>query len=428
MGKLAVGTVVAKNYLPFARVLATSFRERHPAIPFFVLLVDEVDGYFDPVREPFSMLSLRDLNIPQLDRFCFHYSRAPLIVATKPFLLDHLLNHGFSSVIFFDADILILGELDSLFAVVQEHSIVLTPHLLAPLSAAGCEARELNILLSGTYNGGFIGVSESGSTRSFLAWWQDRVFEHCCHAVAAGMHYDQRWLDLVPVYFEDVHILRDPTYNVAYWGLPERNVHVPENLLPVDTQPCRFFHFSGFDPEQPPAVTRYSPRLTMGNVGPAVSLFDRYANLLDAAGFYVCKHWPFAYSFFDNGAAIPQIARRIYRNLGDSVARFGDPFQAGGSDSFFRWLNHPIDTGADPSLTVTNLWMAVYGQRSDVQVAFPNLLTEHRAAFVTWAGSFGVKEMNVPRDFVPTEWKLRQNSETLATQLDHRPKPADDFL
>ena len=403
MGKLAVGTVVAKNYLPFARVLATSFRERHPTIPFFVVLVDEVDGHFDPVREPFSMLSLRDLNIPQLDRFCFHYSRQPLIVATKPFLLDHLLNQGFSSVIFLDADILILGELDPLFAVAQEHSIVLTPHLLAPLSAPGREARELNILLSGTYNGGFIGVSESGSTRSFLAWWQDRVYEHCCHAVAAGMHYDQRWLDLVPVYFEDVHILRDPTYNVAYWGLPERNVHVPENLLPVDTQPCRFFHFSGFDPEQPPAVTRYSPRLTMGNVGPAVSLFDHYAKLLNAAGYPQAKTWPYAYNYFDNGVRIPRVARQLYQTL-SARTRFGDPRRTDASESYFNWLNEPVDSCPDPSLTITQLWRGIYGVRSDLQQAFPDVAGTDRRDFIEWAMTFGVHEMNVSERFVPSEW------------------------
>ena len=48
MSALACGTIVAKSYLSFARVLAASFRRYHPAIPFFVLLADEVDGYFEP--------------------------------------------------------------------------------------------------------------------------------------------------------------------------------------------------------------------------------------------------------------------------------------------------------------------------------------------------------------------------------------------
>lgn len=410
MPRLAVGTVVAKNYLPFARVLADSLRQRHPDIPFFVVLADEVDGYFDPAREAFFMLSLRDLNIPQLDRFCFHYSRQPLVVATKSFLLDHLLNQGFSSAIFLDADILILGNLDRLFAVVQKHNIVLTPHLLAPLAAAGREARELNILLSGTYNGGFIGLSESASARAFLTWWQDRLYEHCLHAVASGMHYDQRWLDLVPVYFEDVHILRDPTYNVAYWGLPERNAHLPEDLSSVDIEPCRFFHFSGFDPEQRPAVTRYSARLTMANVGPAVSLFDHYAKLLDTAGYLEAKTWPYAYNYFDNGVRIPRVARQLYQNLGNARARFGDARRAGPSDSYFEWLNQPIDSCPDLSLTITQLWHGIYRLRLDVQRAFPDVLGANRLGFIEWAVAFGVHEMNVSESFVPSEWRVARQT------------------
>jgi hypothetical protein len=405
MGTLAVGTVVAKNYVPFARVLAESFRRHHPEISFFVVLADEVDEYFDPTAEPFSMLTLRDLGIPDLKRFCFHYSRQQVVVATKAYLLSHLLDRGFASAVFLDADILILGNLDPLFRIIEKHAILLTPHLLAPLAGEERAARELNILLSGTYNGGFLGVSDTKSARLFLAWWQDRLREHCCHAVARGMHYDQRWLDLVPVYFEGVHILRDPTYNVAYWSLPERNVQVPDNLLAAGAGPCRFFHFSGFDPEQAPAVSRYSPRLTMGNVGPAVSLFDHYATLLSAAGYQTAKDWRYAYGCFDNGVAIPDAARQLYRDLGDVAERFGDPLRAEGNDSYFRWLNEPVGSASDPSLMLTHLWRAIYDQRPDLQIAIPDALNVNRREFIKWATSFGIKELGIHESLVPAGWR-----------------------
>jgi hypothetical protein len=404
MAKLAVGTVVAKNYLPFARVLADSFRHYHPDVPFFVVLADRVDGYFDPAAESFHMLLLDDLAIPNLTRFCFHYTRHQVVVAAKSHLLSYLLDQGFASAIFLDADILVLGNLDPLFAVVEKNTIVLTPHLLAPLTGEERAARELDILLSGTYNAGFLGVSDTPSARSFLAWWQDKLYEHCCHAVTRGMHYDQRWLDLVPVYFGDVHILRDPTYNVAHWNLPERNIHVPGNLLSVDTQTCRFFHFSGFEPEQPLAVTRYSPRLTMDNVGPAASLFNYYTALLNAAGYHVAKNWPYAYDCFDNGVSIPDAARHLYRELADSADRFRDPRRAGVAGSYFHWLNEPVDGPPDPSLTITRLWRAVYDQSPDLKIAFPAALAAKRKGFVQWAKTSGVKELRIDESFIPREW------------------------
>jgi hypothetical protein len=370
-----------------------------------VVLADEVEGCFEPASESFSILTLRNLAIPDLEHFCFHYNRQQVVVAAKAYLLSYLLDHGFGSAIFLDADILVLGNLDPLFKIVEKHAILLTPHLLAPLEGEQRAARELNILLSGTYNGGFLGVSDTSSTRAFLYWWQDRLYEHCCHAVAHGMHYDQHWLDFVPVYFDGVHILRDPTYNVAYWSLPERNAYLPAPPLPGDAGPCRFFHFSGFDPEQPPAVTRYSPRLTMANVGPAMSLFDHYANLLDAAGYQAAIKWPYAYNCFDNAVPIPDAARQLYRDLGAAVASFGDPRRVAGSGSYFSWLNERLDGASESSLPLTRLWQGVYEQRPDVQMAIPDALGANRANFVQWATNFGIKEMGIHESLVPSEWK-----------------------
>ena len=91
MGKVVAATIAAKRHLSLARVLANSFREHHPEIPFFVLLADEVDGRFDPSKEPFQILHLGDLAIPDPARFRFHYRQQELTYAATPYLLAHLL-------------------------------------------------------------------------------------------------------------------------------------------------------------------------------------------------------------------------------------------------------------------------------------------------------------------------------------------------
>ena len=55
----------------------------------------------------------------------------------------------------------------------------------------------------------------------------------------------------MPGYFEGVHILRDPGYNVAYWTLHERGVSVVDGQATVGGGPCYFVHFSGYDPNDP---------------------------------------------------------------------------------------------------------------------------------------------------------------------------------
>lgn len=356
MDKVAVATVVAKSFLSLARVLADSFRRYHPDTPFFVLLSDEVDGYFDPASEPFRVLRLADLGIPDLARFRFHYSRQELMYAATPYLLTYLLDQGFSSAAFLKQESLVVGELTPVLDLLGQRSIVLTPHLLEPLCGKEGAGRELNILQSGVYNVGFLGVSATPTARAFLAWWGERLFEHCRHDVPRGIHFEQRWLDLVPAFFDDVEVVRDPGFNVAHWNLPERKVAVSGDGVTVDGRLGRFFRFSGFDPERPDAVTRYNDRLNMSNVGGAAEIFRRYVRLLEGAGYHETKRWPYAYGQFDNGRPIGERARYLYRRLGSRADSFGDPFSTALPGNFFRWSKRQVGV----LWTIKRAWWAIH--------------------------------------------------------------------
>ena len=383
MDNVAVTTIVAKPYLSFARALADSFRRIHRDIPFFVLLADEADGYLDPSHEPFQIVRLSELRIPRLERFRFHYGQQPLTYASTPYLIAHLTQCGFDRVVFIKQESLVLGELTPLFDLLKRTSIVLTPHLVAPLAGPDRIQRELNILQSGTFNVGILGVAATETAARFLDWWQDRVHAHCRHAIAAGMHYEQRWLDLVPGLFADVHVLRDPAFNVGHWNLPDRVISVDGERVLVNGEPCRLFRFSGYDPERPLSLTRYSPRLTPENAGPARIVFERFHAALERHGYHETKGWPYAYGAFDNGAPVPDVARSLFAGMGDDVGRFGDPLRTG-PDSYFEWLNQGVDDEPCGPRTVTRLWQAVYRARPDLQRAFPDLLGADREAFLSW--------------------------------------------
>lgn len=390
MPLVAVGTIVAKNFLAFARVLGASLRQHHPDIPFFVVLADQVDGVFDPADEPFEVVPIQDLEIDNLRQLSFWYPRSELSISAKPYLLEYLLDRGYTGAVFIDADILILNTLDRLFQASVAHSVVLTPHLVDPLTSPDSVARELNILQCGVYNGGCLGVSSTPAGRRFLGWWKAHLWKHCRHNVAEAFHYDQRWLDLVPMLFDDVHIERDPAYNVAYWNLPER----------IGSTDVRFFHFSGFEPDKPAVVTRYSSRLAMSEAGSAATLFERYVALLAREGHNTTKHWPYAFDCFDNGVSIPRAARNLYRQFDDEkAAAFGDPFCTSCPRSYFAWLNERVRPD-QPDCAVTRLWDAVYRSRPDVQSAYPDHLGADRLGFLTWIVTSGLREHQIGEAFV----------------------------
>jgi len=328
--EFAACTIIAKNYLPMARVLADSWHTFHPDCPLFVLLLDSPQGFFNPEAEPFETIAVSELPIRNLRGFLFKYTVLEASTAVKPYLLDYLFRrYSIDKLLYLDPDILILNSLDGLKTSLETADILLTPHLLSPLPADGRKQDDHDILQAGTYNLGFLGLRNSLESMRLLRWWSDKLYHHCLVSIENNLFVDQRWMDLVPALFEGVRILRDPGYNAAYWNLHERAVAWTDPLT-VNGDLLHFFHFSGFDPHKLWVVSKYQDRYTQDDTGDARKLYSRYRDLLLEKGWAEMQRWKYGNDFFQNGVKIPPSARRYYWSLGEDVGHLGNPF---------LWLN-----------------------------------------------------------------------------------------
>lgn len=174
--------------------------------------------------------------------FFFQYSVLELNTAVKPWAMQYLLERGYEKVIYIDPDILLYGPLREVLGLLDSGaSIVLTPHLLAPIDD-GARPTELDIRRAGTYNLGFCAVKKSPIALNMLSWWQTKLERDCVVDFERGVFVDQSWMDLVPGMFDGVEILRHPGYNVAYWNLAERLVQGDEtDAVTVNGAPLVFF-------------------------------------------------------------------------------------------------------------------------------------------------------------------------------------------
>ncbi len=331
-------TIASKPYLSLARVTARSFHEHNPEIPFTLVLSDEMDGWFEIAKEPFSLLSVNEIGLRQLERIRFHYSPQEFSYAITPHVIDFLLAEGWDGVLFLKQETLVLDTLVPLCEALQRHSLMLTPHLLDPPRRSGALRRELDVLRAGVYNGGVVLVANRPESRRFLAWWKERTFSDCLCRVEEGLHYEQRWLDFAPSLVPGAHVIRDPGVNVGHWNLPERDIRVENGRVTANGEPCRIFRFSGYDPEHPERITKYYPDRRVDETGRAASVFERYNRMLMEAGYAETKMWPYAYGRFDNGAEVTEAHRSEYRWLGDQAVRFGDPLATSGGQSFWNSL------------------------------------------------------------------------------------------
>ncbi|MBA2616481.1 MAG: FkbM family methyltransferase, partial [Actinobacteria bacterium] len=310
-------TIVARNYLGFARTLADSFAKHHPQGSFTVLLLDDLDRTVDDAAERFSVLRLDEIGIDALEqrRMAMIYDVLELATAVKPWLLRTLLARGLDHVAYFDPDIWLLAPLEDVAGLARQRSIVLTPHVLEPMIRDGHEPSEQTILLSGIYNLGFVAVGATEDSGRFLDWWSDRLRRDCLIAHEVGFFVDQRWIDFVPALF-DHHILRDPGVNVAPWNLPSRKLAHPNGRLLVNGEPLRFFHFSGFDPQRPHLLSKFQgrkPRISLEENPLLADLCCRYAAAVLERGHVEASRIPYGYSTLPDGTPVDATMRRLYR-------------------------------------------------------------------------------------------------------------------
>lgn len=284
MSGLAVCTIVAGNYLAPARVLDASFRRFHPELPLHVLLADDERGCRAAEAAGLTVVRPSEPALADLQGMLARYGCKEFAMALKPTILRHLLERGHSSVLFLDSDVLVTASLAPLFELVARHALCLSPHLGPAADDAQRRRMEDILLQAGIYNAGLIGVSDQPEAHRFLRWWEARLATHCRFAIDEGLHFDQRWLDLAPGFVADLHLIRDPGCNLAYWNLSGQRLERDDAGYTIAGQRLRFFHFSGFDPQHPQQLSRYAPESCFPAATALDDLLRDYAARLAAAG------------------------------------------------------------------------------------------------------------------------------------------------
>jgi GT2 family glycosyltransferase/glycosyltransferase involved in cell wall biosynthesis len=396
---LIVCTLITKNRLAYARVLARSVAEHQPGTRLTVLVVDPIDGAFEPAAEPFDVLSLEELAVPGVWELAVRYDAFELTMALKPWLLRRMLERD-ERVVYLDADMELLGSLDPLERALDEHPVVLTPHLLAPIPDDGEVPSEPSILVAGAHNAGCVGMRRSEAASALLEWWAARLRTGSRVRPADGLMVDQHWLDLAPALFEAVGLLRDPGINVAYWNLPARPLsRAQDGSLTVGGAPLRLLHLSGFDHEEPRRLSRYDTRFAdLDPDEPLGALTAAYAAALEREGISTSLAWPYGYDRTASGIALDRPMREVL-DPGPGAGPEASPFHPDGERAWLAWWNAPAPTGGEHG--VSRYLARLHASRVDLRDGFPDLAGEDGARYRHWAFAHGRTEVPIPAALLP---------------------------
>ena len=399
-------TIVARNYLAHARVLADSFFAHHPDGNFTVLLIDDEERAFDASRESFQCLRLNDigLNRAEIGQLAAIYDVTELATAVKPPFLRHLLADNRSDIVYLDPDIKVFDSLEDVSRLARQHSIVLTPHTMDSLPRDGRKIDLFQILAAGVYNLGFIAVGPGSET--FLDWWWEKTRREARSDPTRMMFTDQRWVDFVPCFF-DHFILKDSAYNVAYWNLHARDLRHNGGGYSVDGQPLKFFHFSGYDGRKPYLLSKHQgerPRILLSDRPALARLCHEYRADLERAGLTKESALPYGWNRLASGARFDRQMRRVYREGLEAYEKDGgpeppNPFVAEDEPRFMDWLNEPVPKGLRPQ--VSRYLFALHQARTDLQEAFPDVTGRDCQAFFEWVRTDGMVQETIPPALVP---------------------------
>jgi glycosyltransferase involved in cell wall biosynthesis/SAM-dependent methyltransferase len=398
-----VCTIIAKNYLAHARVLAASFAEHHPEGRFHVLIIDDLEGYIVPEDEPFTVVRPAELGIDGFEQMAVLYNVLELSTSVKPWLMRWLLARSPDRIaVYLDPDMRLYAPLDEMFAAVSRHGLVLSPHSTDPMPRDGKRPNEQDILTAGAYNLGFIGIGSGDFADQLLEWWAERLKTDCIVDPRRGFFVDQRWIDLVPGMAESFHLLRDRGFNVAYWNLSSRPIsRDADGAWIAGDVPLRLFHFSGFDQTRPDILSKHQNRIALAEHPDLAELCRAYAVELLAAGAEEVRDWPYTYASTASGIPLNAVVRNVYRRLAAAGENGGSVFEEAGERVFVGHLNAPAPAASGGEVGITNYLAALHDEREDLRRAYPDIGGADAAGYLGWARVFG--RVEVPDELLPAE-------------------------
>jgi hypothetical protein len=198
-----------------------------------VLLVDGL-GQQPLAHQHISFLKLEDLSRDSSKAVIDKYARNQdkLRWALKSVLLQELLQTN-SKVIYVDNDLFFFNSPQFLFDELDQYNVLLTPHFYPSSPKTNQTWLEANFRL-GLFNAGFIGANKNA--KDALDWWRDCCLYEIKKSYWRGLFDDQKYLDLLPILFVGVKILKHRGCNLAGWN----------DEVTLEKDQLIFVHFNNF--------------------------------------------------------------------------------------------------------------------------------------------------------------------------------------
>ncbi len=402
---LCLVSVCTVSHLHFARTLIETFRAHHPGAGAVLLVADgpsagevHVDGV--------TVLVPGQLEIPDFSFMALKYSATDLCCALKPYVLSHVATTApWETILYADSDIAFFNPAAALGEALAHHTFVVTPHTIAPFPEPHrfWERPSLgDLAYAGPMNAGIFGFRVCEKAFSFLETWTRLVTVPGAFMKALGGQMEQNSFNWIFSFADDVHVLRDTAYNVAYWNLHDRSLRwegldgaVSSRRWTVDGRPLVCFHFSGFSPADPARISKHDSRYSAYLMPSVARILDFYLERLRANGLseYACQ--PYRFGAFPSGCPIDERMRNLFKAHEVFLRTDVDPWTDEGESHYGRALLSPIPYSGS---LIPAIFQEIFAARPDLRALIPDAEMDP-SSFLRWIREHGIREYGLVKLF-----------------------------
>lgn len=245
-------TIITADHIQYALALRKSILDFGKDIFFHILVVDKTKGLKVQIENNYSNTSIcyaEDICIDGIAKSIFsryyHSDMDAFRWSMKPVFIKYLLlEKNYGKVIYTDCDIHFYSDYHFLLDELDMYNVLITPHWRSSNPNVDLPNFEM-LYTNGIYNGGFIGANKKAI--AVMEWWAMACEYRCIKDPINGMFVDQAYLNLLPVYFEKVGIVKHKGCNVANWNMIEckRSLSPDQKtVLIADQYQIVFIHFT----------------------------------------------------------------------------------------------------------------------------------------------------------------------------------------
>lgn len=316
---MIVFTSICANYLHKARTLAESVKRNMPEAKFFVCMTERNKESFMEYEFFDEVILSKDMWRGNFNQFIYKHAIVEASTAVKARFFQYLMETytDEKEFVYLDPDCYVYADFTELKNILKSRPIVLCPHLLQP----GNIDMELSSTAHGVYNLGFLAVNHSEEAKRLIDWWTERLYLFCYDDIQRGIFTDQKWMDLVPCFF-DAEVFKHRGYDFAPWSLLDCGMTKESGKYFIKGDPLRFIHFSGYGKVAQKCMNDWLPE----GEHPFKELYNEYSVLHEKNNEDHVSSTKWSYGYYESGEKIDDSLREKYRNNYDVMFNTENPF------------------------------------------------------------------------------------------------------